>query len=581
MGRAEEDVPPAKRVKTARPALASLSNFTTFKANKTVNPLEASMAKPLPSEGKEDMVGPKGVIRRVEFIRIITKALYSLGYERSGALLEEESGIHLHSSIVNQFRNHILEGNWSESIGTLNKLGLADEKILKSASFLILEKKLFEHLEKGRVMEALKTLRREITPLGVSDKQIHELAGCIVSPSKLALRTIETQGLDLADSRIKLLENLQKLLPPSIMIPERRLELLVEQALSLQREACLFHNSLDSSVSLYSDHQCGRDQIPSRTTQILQAHEDEVWFVQFSNDGKYLASSSSDKSAIVWEVHEDGEVSLKHRLSGHQKPVLMVAWSPDDRLLLTCGMEEVVKCWDVSSGQCLRAFEKSGLNLISCGWLPDGQWVFCGLTDGSICMWDLEGKEVECWRGQRTIKIADVAVTSDGQRILSICRDTAILVVDRETKAERLIEEEHVITSFMLSRDDRLLLLNLINQEIHLWSLNDMKLLAKYSGHKRTRFVIRSCFGGIDDSFIASGSEDSLVYLWHRSSGERIEALPGHSGAVNCVSWNPANPHMLASGSDDRTIRIWGLQAADPTVRCNGAAHLCNGRSNS
>lgn len=269
MGGVEDDEPPSKRVRVASEGLASLSSFLPSKVNKHSNPLEGSMAKPLPSEGKEDMVGSKGIIRRVEFVRIITKALYSLGYERSGALLEEESGIYLHSSIVNQFRKHILSGSWNESISTLNKIGLVDEKILKSASFLILEQKLFEHLENGRFMDALKTLRSEITPLHISDKQIHELAGCIVSPSKFALRTLETQGLDVANSRLKLLEDLQKLLPPTIMIPERRLEHLVEQALNVQREACFFHNSLDSCLSLYSDHQCGRDQIPSRTMQVI------------------------------------------------------------------------------------------------------------------------------------------------------------------------------------------------------------------------------------------------------------------------------------------------------------------------
>ena len=36
--------------------------------------------------------------------------------------------------------------------------------------------------------------------------------------------------------------------------------------------------------------------------QILQAHRDEVWFLQFSHNGKYLASSSSDRLAIIWEV---------------------------------------------------------------------------------------------------------------------------------------------------------------------------------------------------------------------------------------------------------------------------------------
>ncbi|XP_068656938.1 WD repeat-containing protein 26 homolog [Aristolochia californica] len=579
MGGVEDHEPHSKRVKVSSEEL-SLSDNSFFTGPTTCS-LGDSMARPLPSQGDEEMVGSKGVIKRVEFVRIITKALYSLGYEKSGKLLEEESGIPLHSSRVNLFRKQVLDGQWDASVSTLQKIGLLDENILKSASFLILEQKFFELLENDNIMDALKTLRSEIVPLGIKTKRVHELSGCLVCPAQCELLGLSSQDVINVNLRLKLLENLQNLLPPTVMIPERRLEHLVEQALNVQREACVFHNSLDSSLSLYSDHQCGRDQIPSQTVQVLQAHHDEVWFLQFSNNGRYLASSSNDRSAIIWEVNEDGTVVERHTLTGHQKPILTVAWSPDDRQILTCGMEESIRRWDVISGLCLHVYEKPGIGQISCGWLPDGKRVLSGLTDKSICMWDLDGKEVETWKGHRILKISDMAVTSDGRQIITMCMENGILLLEREEKHERLIEEEQTITSFSLSRDDKYLLVNLINQEIHLWSIvGELKLVAKYKGHKRTRFVIRSCFGGFKQAFIASGSEDSQVYIWHRTTGELLEVLPGHSGAVNCVSWNPANPHMLASASDDRTIRIWGLNR--PSLKrkeaySNGVAHHCNG----
>lgn len=579
MGGVEDGEPPSKRLRSSFAGSSSL--LSGFRPEEPVATgfLRDLMARPIQCQGQEEVIGSKGVIKRIEYVRLIASALYALGYERSGACLEEESGIPLHSAAVSLLMQHVLDGSWDESVSTLHKIGLEDETIMKYAKFLILEQKFFELLNDGKTMDALKTLRTEISPLGIKTTRVHELSSCLLSHSQ------SQKGLSCKDSlkaklHSEVLDELQKLLPPSIMAPERRLEQLVEQALNLQRVACVFHNSLDWEMSLYTDHHCGRDNIPHHTSQILEGHQDEVWFLQFSHKGKYLASASSDLSAIIWEVAINSAVTLKHRLYGHQKPVSQVSWSPDDQQLLTCGAEETVRRWDVLSGECLQIYEKAGLLVVSCAWSPDGESIFVGFSDKSICMWDLNGKELECWKGQRTLKVSDLGITNDGKQILSLCRERAILLLNRETKEEKLIEEDQTITSFSLSNDSKLLLVNLLNQEIHLWTIeSDIKLLAKYKGHKRSRFIVRSCFGGLDQSFIASGSEDSQVYIWHRGTGQLVDILPGHSGAVNCVSWNPVDPHMLASASDDHTIRIWGLYGANVKRRVsqNNGTHHCNG----
>lgn len=197
---------------------------------------------------------------------------------------------------------------------------------------------------------------------------------------------------------------------------------------------------------------------------------------------------------------------------------MLVSWSPDDQQILTCGMEECVRLWDTGSGKCLRVYEKAGLGLISCGFFPNGKDIFTGVADKSFSVWGPDGREVDSVKSQRQTKTSDLAVTSDGQLIVSLNEEKKILLTDRETKTERSIEEKDTVTSFCLSSDGKFLLVNLASEEIHLWCIGDggmPNLIMRYRGHRRARHVIRSCFGGTEQGFIASGSEDSLVCLYN------------------------------------------------------------------
>ncbi|KAI3840060.1 hypothetical protein MKX03_015453 [Papaver bracteatum] len=511
----------------------------------------------MPDKLSSECIGPNRLIKRQEFVRLIIQSLYSLGYKKSASLLESESGISCKSSEFKLLESQIQNFNWDECIKTVTEIEKMNEETRNGVLFLIYRQSILEILTNGDdFSSALKVLRKSVWSLGVDSEKIHNLACGIISTKEMEVGKLD----DSCGLRGNLLIELERLLPPPITLPERRLEHLVELAVTAQWDSCIYHNS-NEAISLYQDHCCSRDQIPNETVQILNNHENEVWFVQFSNNGDYLASSSSDCTAIIWKVSEEGILSLKHSLRNHQNPVSFVSWSPDDKMLLTCGNEEVLKLWDVETGICKHTFGDLIPVVSSCAWFPDSKRLVCASSDPKRCiyMWDLEGNELEAWRGVRMPKVTDLAVTPDGEHLISVCFEKNIRIFNFPTKTERIIKEEHVITSLSVSRDSEFFIINLNSQEIHMHDIaGNWKTPLKYMGHKQGKYVIRSCFGGTNNMFIASGSEDSKIYIWNRRNCEPVEILSGHLMNVNCVTWNPKKPHMLASASDDQTIRIWG-----------------------
>ncbi|KAE8600386.1 hypothetical protein XENTR_v10013226 [Xenopus tropicalis] len=526
-----------------------------------------------------------------DVIRLIGQHLHGLGLNQTVDLLMQESGCRLEHPSATKFRNHVMEGEWDKAENDLNELkslvhsphavaacrpssgGSGSEHsptscptadVIRRMKFLLLQQKYLEYLEDGKVLEALQVLRCELTPLKYNTERIHVLSGYLMCSHADDLRAkAEWEGKGTA-SRSKLLDKLQTYLPPSVMLPPRRLQTLLRQAVELQRDRCLYHNTkLDNnldSVSLLIDHVCSRKQFPCFTQQVLTEHCNEVWFCKFSNDGTKLATGSKDTTVIIWQVDPDThQLKLLKTLEGHAYGVSYLAWSPDDNYLIACGPDDCSELWlwNVQTGELRTKMSQSHEDsLTSVAWNPDGKRFVTGGQRGQFYQCDLDGNLLDSWEG---VRVQCLWCLSDGKTVLASDTHQRIRGYNFEDLTDRnIVQEDHPIMSFTISRNGRLALLNVATQGVHLWDLQDRVLVRKYQGVTQGFYTIHSCFGGHNEDFIASGSEDHKVYVWHKRSELPIAELTGHTRTVNCVSWNPQIPSLMASASDDGTVRIWG-----------------------
>lgn len=63
-----------------------------------------------------------------------------------------------------------------------------------------------------------------------------------------------------------------------------------------------------------------------------------------------------------------------------------------------------------------------------------------------------------------------------------------------------------------------------------------------------------------DETIVASGSYDKTIRLWHLATGQEFQRLEGHTRGVNALQFDDCK---LISGSMDKTLRIWNYRTGE------------------
>ncbi|MBE9005623.1 WD40 repeat domain-containing protein [Fortiea sp. LEGE XX443] len=188
---------------------------------------------------------------------------------------------------------------------------------------------------------------------------------------------------------------------------------------------------------------------------------------------------------------------------------------------------------------------------------PDGEILVSGCADQTINIWNLQtGKQIRTLAGNLG-EVSSVAISPDGNFLaVGSCQHPKSNVTVWHLKTGQLIHtllgHQKPVNVVAISPDGQILASG--SSKIKIWHLHKGDRICTLWHSSAVHAVAIS----LDGNILASGSSDSKIRLWNPRTGDPVRTLSGHTGEVKSIAISP-DGKLLFSGSVDTTIKIWHL----------------------
>ncbi len=286
---------------------------------------------------------------------------------------------------------------------------------------------------------------------------------------------------------------------------------------------------------------------------ILNGHNDDVFTISISPNGKKAISGSMDNSCILWDL-ENGKAS--QHLIGHIAGVTAVAISPDSKWAISGSVDKTCILWDLESGKASQHLIGHIASVSAIAMSPNSRWAISGSVDKTCIIWDLKNGNVQQIFYGHTNWITSVGISIDGKQATSCSKDNTCIVWDLITgQSLQIIKGFNFMNKAVsISPDGKRAISNSEESACILWDLERGKALQTLRGHTNEVFAFAL---SPDSKRAISGSFDFTCILWDLERGQAIHTL--YSGGVYTIAITPDCRKAISGGG--KTCILWDLES--------------------
>uniref|UniRef100_A0A673KMB7 Transducin beta-like protein 3 n=1 Tax=Sinocyclocheilus rhinocerous TaxID=307959 RepID=A0A673KMB7_9TELE len=349
----------------------------------------------------------------------------------------------------------------------------------------------------------------------------------------------------------------------------------------------LFSSSVDCGIRIW-------DLRTSKCICVLESHYSAVTSLAFSPDGQTLISSGRDKICSVWDLKKKAVKRTVPVYEAVEGVVVLPGKSDYSQMgvkgeglhFVTAGSKGVLRVWDSSSARCVFTqtlpdapalnTEEADLDprsLMHLLPMPQSNRLATVTAEHNILIYQMPALTVQQQFVGYNDDILDVKfLGKDDTHIVVATNSSQLKVFELATNScQILYGHTDTILSIDVFRKGSMFASCAKDKSLRLWKM-DLKsghvhCVAQGSGHSNA--VGSVACSRLKKGFLVSGSQDCTIKMW-----DLPDPLPdvgcepvlmtarlterAHDKDVNSVTISP-NDKLLASGSQDRTAKLWSL----------------------